>query len=727
MTTLERLLLLPACAAALFLGSFLLFAFEPMIGRRVLPVLGGSPSVWGGCLLFFQSTLLCGYLFAHGIAARPGRAPAYLLLLMLTLGGYQLLGDLRPLPPAGAAEAPLGWLLEWLASSTALTFVALSACAPLIQAIFSRSSHTRAGDPYFLYVASNAGSLTGLLMYPSVIEPNLGLSGQLTLVRAGFGMLIAAAALAALTLRPELKRAAGEGSAGAIAPASLAGWIGLSALPSSLTLSLTAFITSDIAPVPLLWIVPLAIYLVTFMIAFSDLGAAALRACEGVFPWLAIVSAPFFAFTTRGGLVWAILLHLTLFFVTACLCHGRLAASRPPAAQLTRFYLCLALGGALGGAFNILLAPIVFDSLIEYPLAYSCACLALPLSAGTRGERLRDLLYPAGLAGWLAAVALLRTGGQNAPELALPLAFAPAALACLSFKHRPARLALALAALVLCLRELARPPGTEVLESDRNFFGAKEVRLDTKQGSIAIVHGSTVHGLQRVAPARSPEPLGYYHPYGPAGDIFGAFGRDARGRAAVIGLGAGSMAAYIGPDQRLTFYEIDPLVVALAKDQRYFSHLASAAGRVSTVTGDGRLEIAREPGGGLGLVLVDAFNSDAIPVHLLTREAIELYLGKLAPGGLLAFHITNQYLDLEPVLAATLAELGLRAAVRRDPGDPAEPLRFESAYLAASREAEVMEDFITKRGWRSARRDPEQGGWSDDRSNVLEALYRGQR
>ena len=709
-------------SATILLSSALLFLVQPMFARLVLPRLGGSPAVWNTCVVFFQATLLAGYAYAH-LGPRLGLRRHVVLHLTLVLIAAALLPISIPASWAPPAEnSPVAALLLLLTLSVGLPAFVISSHGPLLQHWFARSRAGEGRDPYWLYVASNVGSMAALVGYPFLVEPLFTLPAQSRLWSVGFFVLAGLLAVCACTL-PRGGAAAGESTARTQSPAiswrTRAQWIAAAFIPSSLLLSVTQHLTTDVAPVPLLWIAPLAVYLLSFILTFTERPAVPLPAMIRALPLTVVVLALVILSEATEPVWLLVLLHLAGLFVIAMVCHGTLAATRPPADRLTEFYLWLSLGGVLGGLFDTMLAPVVFPSLLEYPLMLIAVSLVpLMLNASVGGSfALRDLVWPLGL-----AVTILTAG------LLFPLAGYPrlislaaaGAVACYMFKARPWRFALGTAGLLAACGMFAGVHG-HTLCRVRSFYGIH--RVVSNGADHLLVHGNTVHGRQSLDPARRREPLAYYHRSGPLGQVFRTLihPRPAA-NIAVVGLGAGAIAAYGEPAQSYTFFEIDPHVDRLARDPRYFTYLQDSKATIRTVLGDARLTLARSEHGPFDLIVLDAFSSDAIPLHLLTREALQIYREQLKPDGVLAFHISNRYLDLEPVLAALAGGAGLVCRGRYDPASPMEIERGKSAshWVAMSPSATAVAP-LERLQWTQLESN-NQVPWTDDYCNLLQAL-----
>jgi hypothetical protein len=515
-------------------------------------------------------------------------------------------------------------------------------------------------------------------------------------------------------------------------------WIALAFVPSSLMLGMTAFITTDITPVPLLWVIPLSLYLFSFVVVFSRsqrLPDLLHRAMVAVLPAtlsLLVVAT----ITDLSHPLWLLIpLHLLGFFATAMVLHGELARDRPPARRLTEFYLWVAVGGVLGGVFNALIAPVAFDTVIEYPLVMVLACLFLPRLR--RSER-RNEVGVARMRHWLdlalplvlgvAVWALLSVAGSIAlerEEVWMYLILSLAVGLCLHFAYsnnRPVRFGLGIAALVVAAT-LQIGVGQDLLYQDRSFFGVYSVKDEETTGLHTLSHGSTTHGAQ-VLGVIPPEPLTYFHRTGPIGQLFYALpNEDVASRVAVLGLGTGAMACYAQPGQQWTFYEIDPLVEGIARDPSLFTYLRDCPGEYHVVLGDARLSLRDAEDASYGVIVGDVFNSDAIPVHLITREATDLYFQKLARNGILAMHISNRYLNLEPVLGDLARDRGLECYAQSDMETEGIPHKEASRWVAMAREKTDLGSLPDDGRWHPCTSNPSLNSvWTDDFSNLLGAF-----
>ena len=670
--------------STLFLSALLLFSVQPLFARMVLPLLGGTPAVWSVAMVFFQATLLAGYAYAHVLVRRFGLGMA-LAIHSLVMGSALLflpIGITAGFDAPPESGQPL-WLLTLFAASIGLPFFAVSANAPLLQAWFARTGHPDRDDPYFLYGASNLGSFLALLAYPVAIEPLLPLSEQslawsslYLLLGAGVigcGLFAFAHAGAAKSLAPD------EGAAPRPTWADRTRWMALASLPSALLVAVTAHLSTNIAAVPLLWVLPLAAFLLTFVIAFQRTEIIPQRMLQLMLPTLVVAAMLTYGMPTELGGLPGLAINLFAFLVIALAWHTALVALRPAAAHLTDFYLSMSAGGVIGGAFTTLAAPLLFDSVIEFPLLLSLALLIVP-----------------------EARKLLRR------KLALPAA----------------------AALLVGAFYLDSFTGVE--HRDRSFFGVVSTRLTEGESIRLLVHGTTVHGAERMADVEAgvrPAPITYYDADGP---LAGAIAIEQQRRATplavgVVGLGVGSMACLGEPGESWRFFEIDPAVIRAATDPKRFTFLSSCAPDAPIVAGDARLSLKAEPEGALDVLVIDAFSSDAIPIHLMTREALALYMSKLAPDGVLVMHISNQFMELASVVAANAEAEGLLAAGRlhRPASGDGGWLELSSEVVALARDPALIDAYVAA-GWKPLKPRADVSAWTDDFSNVIGAMLRRQ-
>jgi spermidine synthase len=746
----------------LFMSSALLFLLQPMFAKIVLPLLGGTPSVWNACVMFFQATLLLGYAYSHLTATRLAvrwQMVVHATLLLLVLLVLPIRLDAGWIPPTN--HNPVAWLIKVLVVSVGLPFFVVSTTAPLIQRWFAETRHRSAGDPYFLYAASNAGSIAALLSYPLLIEPAFRLGQQSAGWTIGYG------ALAVLTLTcaivswrasreptkshhaPYVPEAVAVPPGTAIVPDAYTAvavavpretaavtavpwsrrlkWVVLSAAPSSLMLGVTTFLSTDIAAVPLLWVIPLFLYLATFIAAFSITSSRIIGAAHRALPFVVLPLIMTLVSHTSLPVGFSIPLHLLAFFLTALICHLELAASRPPARELTEFYLWVAVGGLVGGVFNTLLAPMIFTTIAEYPVALLAGVSLtsdprrLPAARAARFWK-GDAVRVAVVGAWTVGIAVVASQVGLSGRITFAL-LGPAAFLTFSLSRSRKHFGAALAAMSTAGLLYSGASDT-VIHRERTFFGV--YRVVTEAGGYrALYHGTTLHGRQNLNPSRSMDPLTYYHRAGPIGEFLTAFASERPdGRVGVIGLGTGTLVTYASANQQWTFYEIDPAVVRIASDPHYFTFLTNAAIRPAIVLGDARLSLRNAVPHGYDLLTRDAFSSDAIPVHMMTREALAIYSGALAEHGVVAFHISNRHLDLEPVLGSLAQAERLTAIVRADmvPKERTQTGQDSSIWLMMARSPGDLLTLSADKRWAAARTGSKDSLWTDDFSNIWTAL-----
>ncbi len=717
-------------ASVLFLNAFLLFWVQPLFAKMVLPVLGGSPSVWTACMLFFQAALLAGYAYSHaGLAWLGIRRHAALHVLTVWLPLLVLPVGVAQVSAASAVAQPVVWLLTIVATTVGLPFVVLSATAPLLQRWFS-AARTGVSDPYWLYAASNAGSMVALLAFPTLLEPSFPVREQAIIWQYGYGIVAALLTTCALVvIRARVPGVPSpleppEASAPEPAPSGRTrlGWLARAFAPSSLMLGVTTYISTDVASVPLLWVLPLACYLLTFIVAFGGYSGAVSALSRRLLPRV-LLPLVFVLLISLPLPIWiTIPLHITGFSVLSLLCHAELARSRPGVQHLTEFYLWLAAGGVVGGVFNTLVAPQIFTSVAEYPIAIAVACL-LCVSREQFQEAWnnpRRLTRPALAA---AAAAALLIGGRLAivPMIPMIAMLGAPVLMGLSVAKDSARFALTIAGLFTALfigNAVSPIEGGQQLYADRTFFGINRVRTDPDRRHVTLSHGTTTHGAQVMGDFH-PEPLTYYHRESPIGQVFATFGSTARS-VGVVGLGAGTLAAYVQPGDSWRFYEIDEAVERIARDTRFFRYLDRCGAQCSVIFGDARLTLAQNTVMHDVLVL-DAFSSDSIPMHLLTTEALQTYQSRLTADGVLALHISNRHIRLRPVVARLARDTGLTALVRFDPLAETAKGYQASDWVVMARNASTLHHLSQDSRWKPLQAD-ERLAWSDDFSNIWTEL-----
>jgi hypothetical protein len=707
-------------------GSFLLFLTQPMIARMALPRLGGAPAVWNSAMLVYQLLLLAGYAYAHWISRFRPRKQVGIHVVLLALAALWLpIGIGTALLPEGGE--PAFWAPWFLLSSIGPLFFIVSSQAPLMQRWYALE--TSRGDPYPLYAASNLGSFAGLISYPLLVEPAMTLAQQSMLWSGLYALLVLLVVLCALTVPAGAVAVVPKEDAPAPTTRQLLHWIALAAVPSGLMLSTTTHLTTDIVAMPMLWALPLGLYLLSFVIAF-----AARRAPADLVTLLAplvILIAGGLAFTdgTRNPFVSATL-GLVLLLAVAVALHTEMFRRRPPVGHLTRFYLAMSFGGMLGGLFVAIVAPLLFDWLYEHPLLILAAAVLVPQFTLVLWPRrlepaLRIALPIAALLlswavhrSWLGTDPLMTMGGSIAISLI--------ALACMG---RRWSFAICLAALMLSYggwTTLAR--STEDGRA-RSYFGIYEVSTRYDGSARVLTHGTTLHGIQNLEPGTETEPTSYYARRSGVGialaNASALYGPAAR--IGVVGLGSGTLSCYARPEQDWTFFEIDPAMVEVARQR--FTFLAQCAPEARIVLGDARLTLARQPPYSLDLLAIDAFSSDAVPTHLLTREALRVYGEAVQPSGIVLFHISNRYLDLKPVIA-DIAEAGgwTSAMMQYVPTEEEEVMNATvSVWVALSRDPMAIDRLIELSGeesmyWEVIETRPGFAGWTDDHASILPIL-----
>jgi SAM-dependent methyltransferase len=721
----------PLFTIAIFLSSFLLFLIQPMFARLLLPKLGGAPSVWNVAMLFYQALLLAGYLYAHWLARFEIRRQVLIHISALAIAALTLPLSLAD-PACLGAESPVTSIIGLLAISIGPVFFIVSAQAPLLQAWFARSGHAAAHNPYFLYSASNAGSFLALLSYPLLVEPQFPLFSQTASWSFGFLILLVAVAACGIV----------AAAAGRNHPQCLQGaqepltsrkptwnarllWIALAAVPSGLLLSTTSHLTTDIMAMPLLWVIPLAIYLLTFVIVFDDRSGRIVAHSRRIAPYC-LVALAWSVFLPLKSMPWlsAGLSLLSLFYVTLAL-HGRLAAGRPSADRLTEFYLWLSVGGALGGVFCALLAPQIFNWTYEHPL------LLLAAAALLRGEQV--VLWASRLSAARVAVpvtlfavlALVTAIGIN-EGAGWAVSRALTAVAAMLLIENSAAFTVCLGLLMLAGGGWGKLAAERADYSSRSFFGTYFVRDDGLLGQRFFVHGTTVHGVQRLQPAAVLQPTSYYGPGSGIAQVLD----DARGSfpvartVGIVGLGIGTLACYKRPGETWTAFEIDSKVVEIARDPEKFTFMSDCGSDIQVVVGDGRLELAKIPASAFDVLAVDAFSSDSIPLHMLTAEAFAVYQRALRPDGILLVHITNRHLDLELVIESIAEANGWSALIRRENGREDAASLAPSRWVALTRSRSRLEEIAKASGvdWDTLRSTTGLRPWTDDWASVLPVL-----
>src|ERR1700681_3015795 len=708
----------------------------------VLPRLGGSPAVWSVAIVFFQLLLLGGYAYAHYLMRIRNRIIpvavhlALLAVAMLTLPLSIASGWGEP-PTSGYAF----WLLGLFAISIGLPFFALAANNPLLQAWFVRTGHPDGADPYFLYASSNIGSFLALLSYPVLLEPMFTLRTQNLIWTSGYGLLIVLiASCGVLLLRSPANAALDKPADEKDAPAPpwilRARWIFLAAVPSGLLIAVTAHISTDVAAAPLLWVLPLSLYLLTWVLVFQSrpllphqwMLMAQPLAITGVIVLLA-VSGERNLLITLGG-------HQLCFFIIAMGCHGELARTRPAAKYLTGFYVALSFGGMVGGLFAGLIAPFTFSWVAEYPILLALAALCRPPGGAERFSRWSSWYWPLLAVLALALIAPSWSEGKITTWVGEHRVWVVGAVGGLSAlralglnANRWKMFATVVVALVLIR---AYPSDDGRVETVRSFFGVHKIVVTPNGQYHVLMHGTTIHGAEKFrnddgTPATGrPEPITYYHQDGGIGQAITAV-RERKGaplRVAVIGLGAGTLTCASEPGETWKFFEIDQSMVDTARDPKYFTYIQNCEPDLKPVIGDARLTFAREPDGLYDLIIVDAYSSDAIPIHLATQEAMEIYKDKLAPQGAVLMHVSNRHLELSSVVVGIADANDLKSWVYSEDSDRDNEYIFSTSVVFSAREEADVGSLASSDVWALTEADEKQRVWTDDYSNVLGAVWR---
>ena len=675
--------------ATVFFSAALIFLVQPMYAKMTTPLMGGAPAVWNVSLVCFQAALLGGYAYAH-VLGRLKSLPLQVGIhgALLCLAALALPLSISGLFGAPDPEHPALWLTGTFLVSIAPPFAILSATAPLIQHWYARSGRHDAEDPYHLYSASNAGSLFGLIAYPLLMEPFSALSAQSLLWSGGYGLVALLLVTCGLIVIARHRQPATEAALPAPTHDSVSWkekgyWLLLSAIPSGLLLATTSHISTDIASAPFLWAPPLIAYIATFIIVFAKTPLISPAVADkyllfAVGAALLMLNVPIF--NSQIVLV-GLVVHIGALFMAALCLHGVLVSRRPAASGLTEFYLLMSLGGVLGSAFVALVAPQIFNDIHEYPLLLGAALLLSPRFLG-KGIKLtldrRTLAF--------AAVSLLAIG------------------------------------LVCAYVALTRSSHSDNMVTRRGFFGVVKVYSPEGQDLTLMQHGNTIHGAQIRSQTDRPTPLAYYNAATPIGQAFTRLSGSAT-HIGVVGLGAGGVACHAQPGQSFTYYEIDPIVVDLATDTDHFTFLSSCTPDAPIILGDARITLGHAAPKQFDLLLLDAFSSDSIPVHLLTREAMQLYLSRLSDDGVLVFHISNRHIDLVPVLARIGA--AEQAVMRHQfymptPEEAAQGVQPTNVMMFAKSET-ALSPFAEDARWQPVTAD-DQRPWTDDYSNLVGAM-----
>ena len=722
-------------AGTLFVSASLMFVLQPLFGKILLPLLGGSPAVWNTCMVFYQTILFLGYLYAHIISSRfkPSRQiQLHSVVILLSFLALPLALPENTVPPT--ESDPTLWIVWTLLIAIGLPLFVVSTTSPLIQKWFASINHRNSDDPYFLYAASNAGSLIALISYPFIIEPHIDLSAQKTDWSLGYVLLcLLIAACATLLYKSKAQHTPTEAIA---TPVDIKlnvrqqlHWLALAFVPSSLLLGLTNFISTDIASVPLLWIIPLTVYLLSFIIVFSTWHDAIHPIIVKIQPFILI---PFitYAFINPADLpYWMyLILHVIAFFFAVMVCHGELSKHRPSTQYLTQFYLIMSFGGMLGGMFNTFVAPFIFNGIYEYPLMIIAALLLRPWSTtlSLKGALLQ-LIWPASL---IVIGLILYASISDLLQYFDIIVISLIVLTIISFllRSKPITFAFSAGAIIFLALGL-HGLSSHTLYQERTFFGVLAVResvLTDEKGQDEtyheLFHGTTKHGAQRLPESLQKTPLTYYSRPGPMGQLFKEFdAKNQNWNIGVVGLGAGALTCYAKDSQQWTLYEIDPLVVDIANKPEYFTYMKLCAHQSTMRIGDARLSIDKEPDGHFDLLIMDAFSSDSVPTHLITKEALDIYFKKLKPNGILAFHITNRHLALKKVLSIHAEQMHLAALIQEYKTQNPPPLVVATDWVVMAKKSDTLSPLSLSQlgNWEKMPLYFDMKAWTDDFTNIV--------
>jgi len=737
-----------------FLSAWFLFQIQPMITKVLLPYLGGTPYVWNTALMVFQILLLAGYAYSYWVIS----LRSLRMQLAVHAGLYLLVAtcflplQVFDLPVDGVSEQPIIWMISIFAATVALPFFALAANAPLIQYWFSCSGD-KAQNPYPLYSASNAGSLLALLAYPLWIEWQFDLYDQTTYwgwgVRA-FAALLIAVGFYSIVKTPRDRAAAPVVNASqdedvAITWRRRGLWVLFSLLPCSLMMSVTTYITTDVASTPLFWVIPLMIYLLSIIIAFSDRALPAFKKNYAPIPMVLFCVAALYYL----GDVDEVLVHLLFLFMISTACHMQVVKHKPGVRRLGEFYLWMSFGGALGGVINVVIVPLIFVIPLEYPLTFMIAIVALAhMHMSDRKGFGQDVLavltaaipallfvlaisiWPQQYDDWLHRWQdkLPSIVWKNSPTLILLMWLCtPLAIYLFLWMRNVRRQAMLLSLFIFLYTGYHdKSPGLREMETFRNFFGVYRVLSDKALQTNKVLHNTTTHGLQSQKPDRRLDMTSYYQP---VKMIYRDMLTEVKDKpVAVAGLGIGTVFCAFGQGRQVDIFEIDPQVIELAKDDRYFTYYRDCPVEKRTVVGDARLKLAEEPDGKYGFIIIDAFSSDSVPVHLLTKEAIDMYFSKLAPGGVMAFNISNRYMDLRSIFRAYAKETDIKGYYGEFLYHQNNPLMYSSGWVVLAKHHDDLKPVVERmKNWNSLQKDgiKDVRLWTDKYSNILPILYFG--
>jgi hypothetical protein len=694
-------------------------------------------------MVFYQAVLLAGYAYAHYLTKIPHirwQLAVHLALLIVPIAILPIRLPHDAAPPT--TMTPIFWLLATLTTSVGLPFFLVTTSSPLLQRWFSLMNHRNAADPYFLYSASNAGSLFALLGYPFLWESNLTLLQQSLLWTWGYGVLLILFIMIAMILWREPDAASrANGNARAkmgtsdIAMRSRLYWVFLAFVPSSMMLGVTTYFSTDIAAAPLLWVIPLSLYLLSFILVFSNWFTLPYAfIVRQILPGLAVFVAVSQFYGSALSLWLLALLHLGCFFVVSLVCHGKLSEDRPSPERLTEYFFWISVGGVAGGVFNAIVAPLLFNWSYEYPIAIGLALLLRFVRPKEKSWQAvawdQTKVLSSVVAVYFVIAVLLGLFGEwiSSRETvhALMIIIVLCGIPCVLFARRPVGFAAIIAALPFIFLRMERIRSEEVA-TYRSFYGVHRVWVDDTMATY--FQGTTVHGMQHRAAGQRCSPISYYHRSGPVGQVMEYLHQEPRvRRVAVIGLGTGALACYAKQNQHWSFYEIDPVVQQIAVNRNYFTYLSdcmSENAEFDIVIGDGRLRMQEAADERFELVILDVFSSDAIPIHLVTREAFKMYLRKLAPNGLFLMNVSNRFVNLTPLVANLAIEQGWHAFVANDleiSDDELKAGKMISTWVVVTATEHDVRWFGQHKDWLQVGFDPSVSIWTDERSSILSGI-----
>jgi hypothetical protein len=733
--------------ATTFLSAALLFTLQPLFAKMLTPLMGGSPAVWNTALVFYQAALLAGYFYAHILATRFNpRTQLMIHAAVLVIGLIFLPIKVSGLVGAPNVGNPVGWTLAALALSLGGPIIAISATAPLIQSWRARLGD--AVDPYRLYAASNLGSFIALAAFPFLIEPLIGAKVQSLVWTAGY-VVLAIALVMSIWAVPSNSQAPREIAQSQTTWMDRLKWVFFAAPPSALLVAVTTHLSTDVASVPLIWIPPLALFLLTFIIAFSVWGDKMADIASPLKFMVVFLLAALMGAKIDQDLL-GLGIHLAAFFLIVLCCHLELAARRPEPARLTEFYLWMSLGGVLGGAAAALLAPVILDTTIEYQIAlaaalavgawdrselkYELPAVVIAIAAAFLYRNLYEVAFwldttmPIGAATaergtsfWFEALAVWR------PEFAAAIFCSVMALAAF-LAQRSSLLVAAIGGLALIM-PIVKDESDDIKFRERSFFGVLEITDSGKAptGWRFLSHGTTLHGVMSLDPARNREPMSYYWRETPLGSLYeeATAAKPTDLHAGVIGMGMGSTTCYSKPGQKWKIFEIDDDVIKAATNPKLVGFINRCAPNIEIIRGDARLRMKDQPNDWFDILLVDAFSSDAIPTHMVTKEAIALFMSKMNSEGVLIVHISNRYLDLGAIVADAATELGFAVMEGNRDGEAKNPnadTGVRAVIIAKSQSR--LDRYRGNPMWTMIGPSKESHPWTDDHTDILRALVR---